>query len=119
MKASELTAEDLARYLRIEPDDLDESERLMLKSFLNAARNYSVNYTGQSKEQLDKHEDIAVAVLCLAGDLYTNRDMYTQLKGTGNSIQNLTVRSILDMYCVNFIPGQNELLGEENDRCIS
>ena len=113
MKASELKAADLARYLRIEPDDLDTTETAMLDAFLNAARNYAQNYTGQTIERLDPHEDVAIAVLCLAGDLYTNRDMYTQLKGTGNSVQNQTVRSILNMYCVNFVPGESEFLGEE------
>ena len=113
MKASELTVTDLAGYLRIEPEDLDKTEEAMMTAFLNAARNYAENYTGQTIERLDSHEDVAIAVLCLAGDLYTNRDMYTQLKGTGNSVQNQTVRSILDMYCVNFVPGQSDLLGEE------
>ena len=107
MKASELKAADLAGYLRIEPDDLDKTETVMLEAFLNAARNYAQNYTGQTIERLDPHEDVAIAVLCLA------RDMYTQLKGTGNSVQNQTVRSILNMYCVNFVPGESDLLGEE------
>ena len=80
MKASELKAADLAGYLRIEPEDLDGTETAMLDAFLNAARNYAQNYTGQTIERLDPHEDVAIAVLCLAGDLYTNRDMYTQLK---------------------------------------
>lgn len=48
MKASELKAADLAGYLRIEPEDLDGAETAMLDAFLNAARNYAQNYTGQT-----------------------------------------------------------------------
>ena len=48
MKASELKAADLAGYLRIEPDDLDKTETVMLEAFLNAARNYAQNYTGSN-----------------------------------------------------------------------
>ena len=55
MKASELKAADLAGYLRIEPDDLDKTETVMLEAFLNAARNYAQNYTGQTIERLDPH----------------------------------------------------------------
>lgn len=112
MNISELTVDDLIEYLKIDSDDIDNTEGFMLASFLDAAKNYAANYTGRTLKQLDGHADVAVAILCLAGDFYTNRDMYTQLKGTGNSTSNKTVTSILDMYCINLLPEENSLLAE-------
>ena len=43
MKASELKAADLAGYLRIEPDDLDKNEPVMLEAFFMAWCNYALN----------------------------------------------------------------------------
>ena len=108
MTTSALTYEDLANYLRMETDDLTETEVASLDAFLTAAREYAANYTGLTAEQLDEHSDIAVAVLCVAGDLYTNRDMYMILKGTGNSYMNRTAETILNMYAVNLVPVEAE-----------
>jgi hypothetical protein len=99
MRASSLTADDLAAYLRIMPEDLDDAERLMLEGFLDAAKHYAESYTGLSMEELDRHPDITPAVCCLAGDFYTNRDMTPTIKSTVNR----TVKSILDMYSVNLL----------------
>lgn len=104
MKVSEITINDLAAYLRIETDDIDVVETAVLQAFLDAAVNYAVKYTGRTAEKLDEYADAGIAVMCLAGDLYTNRDMYTNLKGTGSAAVNKTVQSILDMYAVNLIP---------------
>lgn len=40
MKVSELTVEDIAEYLRIMPDDLDETEKKTMAGFLEAAKSY-------------------------------------------------------------------------------
>ncbi len=104
MKASELTVADLASYLKIESDDLDDVETAMLQSFLDAAWEYAKSYTGQTEEYLDGKNEVAIAALCLAGDMYTNRDMYTNLKGTGTATVNRTVQTILDMHSKNQIP---------------
>ena len=100
MKVSTLTIDDIADYLRIVPDDLDETERRILKSFLEASKRYVESYTGLSAEEIDAHPDIVPAVCCLAGDLYTNRDMNI----TGAKITpNRTVESILNMYSINLL----------------
>lgn len=104
MKASELTVADLASYLKIESDDLDETETGMLQSFLDAAWEYTQSYTGQTKEYLDGKSEVTIVVLCLAGDMYTNRDMYTNLKGAGMATANRTIQTILDMHSRNQIP---------------
>lgn len=99
MKVSELTAEDIADYLHIMPDDLDDSEKTLLDGFLGAAKKYVESYTGLSSDEIDKHPDIVPAVCCLAGDFYTNRDMNL----SGKTTPNRTVESILGMYCVNLL----------------
>lgn len=107
MKVSELTTSELAAYLKIETDDLDIVETAVLQSFLDAATNYAIQYTGRTLDELDEHGDCVVAVLCLAGDFYTNRDMYTNLKGTGTASVNQTINSILNMYAVNLVPSED------------
>lgn len=109
MKVSELTTTECAAYLRIEKDDLDIVEESTMQAFLDAAVNYACQYTGRTVDELDEHGDAAIAVLCLVGDLYTNRDMYTNLKGTGTASVNKTVQSILNMYAVNLIPETDDV----------
>lgn len=99
MRVSELTVSDIAEYLRIMPEDLDEQEEKTLKGFLEAAKNYVMNYTGLSMAEIDTHPDMIPAVCCLAGDFYANRDMTLAIKGTANK----TVDSILSMYSVNLL----------------
>lgn len=100
MKVSALAVDDIADYLRIIPNDLDEIERKMMESFLEAAKRYAESYTGLTAEEIDTHPDIVPAVCCLAGDLYTNRDM--NLTG-GKITPNRTVESILNMYSINLL----------------
>ena len=99
MKVSELTAEDIAGYLRIMPEDLDDTEKETMVSFLEAAKRYVESYTGLSADEVDTHPDIVPAVCCLAGDMYTNRDMNL----SGKMTPNRTVESILAMYSVNLL----------------
>lgn len=107
MKTSKLTYSELADYLRIESDDLTAMERNVLDAFLEAARTYAANYTGRTLEELDEYPDAAIAVLCVAGDMYTNRDRTTTVKGNANQ----TVDTILSMYAVNLLPTAGK--GEE------
>lgn len=104
MKISELTTTDLAAYLKIETDDIDLVETAMLQAFLDSAKNYAIQYTGRTADELDTYPDAGIAVLCLAGDFYTNRDMYTNIKGTGTASINRSIQSILNMHTVNLIP---------------
>jgi hypothetical protein len=104
MTVSALTYSDLANYLRIEAADITTAEQATLTAFLSAAVEYVQTYSGLTTEECDEHADIAIAVLCVAGDFYTNRDMYTNLKGTGTATVNRTVQAILDKYATNLVP---------------
>lgn len=104
MTVSGLVYTDVVRYLHIDPVDVTAAEQVLLTAYLDAAKSYAKDYTGQDVEALDEIGDVmAVAVLCLAADMYTNRDMVTGgTKGTVNT--NKTVESILNMHAVNLVP---------------
>lgn len=99
MKVSELTVEDIANYLHIMPDELDDDDKKELENYLEAAKEYAKSYTGLSAEEIDEHPDIVPAVCCLAGDFYEHRGMILNTKGTANK----TAESILAMYSVNLL----------------
>ena len=90
-KVSEITAEDVANYIRL--DDYEQSE---IKTYLNIAKTYISNYTGISVEQLDEYADFVVVVYILCQDMYDNRTMYVE---GGN--MNKVVQTILDMHTMN------------------
>ena len=100
-KLSEITANELANYLRI--SEVSEQEEIELKTYLNIAKNYISNYTGISEksenekdEILDSYSDFVIVVYILCQDMYDNRTMYIDNKNI-----NKTVQTILDMHTRN------------------
>lgn len=108
MTLGTLTVQDVADYLKIESDDLTVSESAQITAMLAAARSYIVGQTGRTAEDLEQYPDIAIAALCLTGDFYNNRDMFTNIKGTGIASVNRTVDSIIEMYRHNLLPTPEE-----------
>lgn len=98
MKISEITIETLKEYARIDYEDT------LLEPILTAAKTYVSDYTGLSLEELEEKEDTALAVLCIATDMYDNRGMNV----SSNTKINNTIQSILDRHRVNFIPDLEE-----------
>jgi hypothetical protein len=90
-KVSEITAEDVANYIRL--DDYDVSE---IETYLNIAKSYISNYTGISVENLDEYADFIIVIYILCQDMYDNRTMYVE---SGNI--NKVVQTILDMHTMN------------------
>ena len=97
-KVSEITAEDVANYIRV--DDYEFAE---IETYLNIAKNYISNYTGipvssdeEEAETLDSYADFIIVVYVLCQDMYDNRAMYVE---SGNI--NKVVQSILDMHTMN------------------
>ena len=64
-----------------------------------ASIEFCKSQTGLSDEELDKHEDITIAVLTLISDMWDNRSMTVQ-KNNVNTI----VDAILGMHRTNLIP---------------
>ena len=95
-KVSEITIEDLARYIRV--DDYEESE---IETYLNIAKNYISSYTGipvtsEEGESLDDFPDFVIVIYILCQDMHDNRTMYVDKADI-----NRTVQTILDMHTRN------------------
>ena len=92
-KVSEITIEDIARYIR-----LDEYEEREIETYLNIAKSYISSYTGIpiesiDGESIDDFADFVIVVYILCQDMYDNRTLYVDK----NNI-NRTVQTILDMH---------------------
>lgn len=101
-KASEITAEFLANYLRL-PSDVAEDETDYLDTIIGAAINAACNYTGLTADELDDYKDCVIAVLVLCQDMYDTRALYVDKDNL-----NKTVTTILDMHSVNLLPSTEE-----------
>lgn len=94
MKVSEISLETVKDYLKVE-NDIEDG---LIDNILTASKNYVKNYTGLTDEEIDKKEDITLAVLVLANEMYSNRE-YTVEK----NILNPVITSILDMHSMNLL----------------
>lgn len=107
MIVSTLEYTDVINYLHIDAEDVTTAEQAMIEGYLEAAKSYVISYTGLAEDKLDEHPDVAVAVLCVAADMYTNRDLVTG--GTRSTVNvNKTVETILNMHAVNLVPVEED-----------
>ena len=94
MKISDISLETVKDYLKVEND----IEDTLIDNILTASKSLIRNYTGLTDEEIDKKEDITLAVLVLANEMYSNRE-YTVEK----NILNPVITSILDMHSMNLL----------------
>lgn len=94
MILSQLTANDLANYLRLEQDDDDA----LLTGILAAAQSAVLNYTGVTADEADTLPELTLAALVVGADLYEHRTMQVD-----NNNINLTARSLMDLHRSNLI----------------
>ena len=94
---SQITAQDVADYLRI--SEVTEDDTNTLNTLLTVAKNYIVNYTGQTLENLDTLQDIIIVVFILCQDMWDNRALYVD-----SSNVNKVVESILGLHSINLLP---------------
>lgn len=95
-KVSDITAQDVADYLRLsEPDSSDINT---LNTLLTVAKVYVGEYTGRTIQELDDYKDIIIVVLILCQDMWDNRTMYVD-----SSNSNKVVESILSLHAVNLL----------------
>ena len=93
---SQITAQDVADYLRI--SEVTEDDRNTLNTLLTVAKTYITKYTGQTLENLDTLEDIIIVVFILCQDMWDNRALYVD----SNNV-NKVVESILGLHSVNLL----------------
>ena len=93
---SQITASDVAEYLRITDATTDDMNTL--NTILNVAKVYVGEYTGRKLNELDDYKDIIIAVLVLCQDMWDNRTLYVD-----SSNVNKVVESILGLHSVNLL----------------
>lgn len=96
-KVSDITAADIAAYLRI--DELTESDADFLATSIQIAIAYILKYTGiEDEATLDNYVDMVTVVYVLCQDMYDNRTLYVD-----NSNVNRVVDTILGLYQRNLL----------------
>ena len=95
-KVSDITAESVAEYLRL--DEVTDSEINTLAMLISIATSYIKSYTGLDDAGVDKYPEFVIVVLILCQDMWDNRTMYVDSKDLNN-----TVQSILAMHSVNML----------------
>lgn len=95
-KVSDITAESVAKYLRL--DEVTDSEINTLAMLISIATSYIKSYTGLDDAGVDKYPEFVIVVLILCQDMWDNRTMYVDSKDLNN-----TVQSILAMHSVNLL----------------
>lgn len=93
-KVSDITAEDLADYIRI--IDYTEDDLQTLNNLLNVATTFISNYTGRT--ELDDYQDFVIVVCILVQDMWDNRTLYVDKNNL-----NKVVETILGMHSVNLL----------------
>ncbi len=93
-KVSDITAESVAEYLRL--DEVSEDEKNTLTMLISIATSFIKSYTGL--DDLNKYPEFVIVVLILCQDMWDNRTMYVDSKDLNN-----TVQSILAMHSVNLL----------------
>lgn len=95
-KVSEIKAEDIASYIRL--DEVSEDDTKTLNDLIAISKAFIQNYTGHTEKELDDYPDFAIVVYILCQDMWDNRTMYADSKDLNN-----TVQSILAMHSVNLL----------------
>ena len=95
-KVSDITAESVAEYLRL--DEVTDSEINTLAMLISIATSYIKSYTGLDDAGVDKYPEFVIVVLILCQDMWDNRTMYVDSKDLNN-----TVQSILAMHSINLL----------------
>jgi hypothetical protein len=73
MRLSEIKPDNLVVFARLGETIDDVEDKEVLQPILTAAQQYVLTYTGLDKTAADAHEDLTVAALVLAADMYENR----------------------------------------------
>lgn len=73
MRLSEIKPDNLVAFARLGETIDDVADKEVLQPILTAAQQCVLAYTGLDKTAADTHEDLTVAALVLAADMYENR----------------------------------------------
>lgn len=93
-----MTYLDVCQQARIEEEGLSDAEARYIRGLLEVAKNYVMSYTGMSETELDEYDELSIALLALAADMYDNRTVNADNKGV-----NRVVDTILGMHSRNLL----------------
>lgn len=96
MKISEITPEIVKDYCGISDEDSDD---IIGQLLIPAAKAFIKGETSLTDEEIDQHEDLAIAFCVLVNDMFTQRSYTLSLHQQVAP----TVRTILSMYAVNHV----------------
>lgn len=95
IKKFEIDLNELKEFLNI----YDDSDDVLIKSLVNAGKQYIKDYTGLTEEEMiEKKDSLKIALFLIVSDLYDNRGQQSL-----QNKQNTMLTSILDMYCKNYL----------------
>lgn len=96
-KVSDITAQDIADYLRIA--ELTQDDENFITMTISVAIDYILKYTGiEDAATLDGYKDMVIVVFVLCQDMYDNRALYVD-----NSNVNRVVDTILGLHQRNLL----------------
>jgi hypothetical protein len=96
-RVSDITAQDIAEYLRIA--ELSQSEEDFLQLSIGVAIDYILKYTGiKDAATLDSYNDMVIVVFVLCQDMYDTRALYVD-----NSNVNKVVENVLGLHQRNLL----------------
>lgn len=104
LKVSDITYEDVAKYLRlgsptnVEDYELPNDEIKLLNNLINISKQFIIGYTGHTEEELDNYADFVIVVFVLCQDMYDNRTLYVDKTNL-----NKVVECSLGMHCINLL----------------
>ena len=87
-KVSDITAQDVADYLRIA--ELTTDDENFITSSIGVAIDYILKYTGiEDSTELDNYNDMVIVVFVLCQDIYDNRAMYVDNNNVNRVVENI------------------------------
>lgn len=95
MKISEITAETVAEYLRLDPDAAYDP---LLPPIMASTKALISSFTGLTDEEIDEHDDFWQAYMSLVQNAYDNRTPYVDKNSVG-----FVFDAILNQHRVNFL----------------
>ena len=95
-KVSDITANDLVEYIRL--DEVTSDDENTLNTLLNVAKTFICEYTGREPGELDNYQDFVIVVLVLVQDMWDTRALYVDKTNL-----NKVVESILGLHSVNLL----------------
>lgn len=107
MKISELTSDFVASYLRIDEVDELKSE---LKMAMDASLAFIAKRTGRTSDYIKSQDDLTYPYLVLCSDFINRKGV---MQNDGQYI-NKAVYEIIDSHAVNLLPGESDLVGDDN-----